>query len=240
MSVFASAPEFIERDNRTRRTYNPVSAEQMEAKHEALLPESLVSGKSILDIGCGIAATGHWVLSRGATAYIGVEPQAEYASTAELLLEKYHPKRSRIYTQSAQEYFSKDNEPADIVCLFGVLHAFTNPLSLLNAIAPHAKQSIVIEELYANHISPNFCGLEFAESEGMNLATQDASLIGRGVRISPKGLAFMLAEVGFVAEEPFKVGMRYGMRAHRTSYEIPRSLADEIGGTQRGPLRHWI
>ena len=87
-NCFETAPEFVDEDNRQFRTHNPVTKEQMRNKHEVLFPEHLIKGKTVLDLGSCLGATGHWCLSHGAAHYTGVEVQKEYAALAAKLLDE--------------------------------------------------------------------------------------------------------------------------------------------------------
>jgi hypothetical protein len=203
MDVFASAPEFLEWDNRQRRVSNPVSKELMEHKHEAMFPAELIAGKSILDLGCALGATGHWCLSQGAASYTGVEGQQEYARKAQELLERYHPGKARIENVAIEDFLAKSTETFDIVSVLGVLYVFTDYYSILKAICAHAKERVVIESQYpfGKHFRPGFTGAQFLDNQDINMADQDASLSGRGTRISPLGLIFLMKDFGFESKE---------------------------------------
>ncbi len=204
MNCFDSAPEFIEEDNRRFRLRNPVSKEQMHNKHAALLPEETVRGKSVLDLGCCLGATGHWCLSQGATHYTGVEFQSGYAEIAEKLLNKYHPEKFSIQQMSIEEWLGQPDKPNfDVVCLLGVLYAFVDYFSILKLAADITKSTMVIESNYFDTLKkrPNFCGVAFVDEQTINLATETSSLVGRGTRISPKGFEWLMKGFGFVSHD---------------------------------------
>ena len=83
---FDDYPAFYQDDNRRNRGFNPTSKAFIEAKFWALLPEALVSGRSILDLGSGNGAAGQWVLTHGAKSYTGVEVQKNYVTQSTQLL----------------------------------------------------------------------------------------------------------------------------------------------------------
>src|SRR5437868_13172354 len=91
-SPFETEPGFYLEDNRNHREFVPVTKETLEAKHESLMPEWLVKGKTVLDLCSCLGATGHWCLSLGAKKYTGVELQPEYLQTSKKLLEKHWTK----------------------------------------------------------------------------------------------------------------------------------------------------
>jgi hypothetical protein len=198
---FAAAPEFIDEDNRRFRHWNPVTKLQMTAKHGTLLPEALVRGKTVLDLGCCLGATGHWCLFHGASHYTGVEFQPEYAEGARRLLNRYHPDKTVIHQTSIEKFLSHPGTaPFDIVCLLGVIYVFTDYYSILKSSAALAKSTIVIEGGHANP-DPEFCGVKFRDKQPVNLATIKGSFSGRGTKISPKGLEWLMEEFGFVSRE---------------------------------------
>ncbi len=48
---------------------------------------------------------------------------------------------------------------------------------------------------------PRFCGVTFIENQTINLATEESSFAGRGTRISPDGMEWLMKEFGFVSHE---------------------------------------
>jgi hypothetical protein len=198
---FDAAPEFIDEDNRRFRTWNPVSKLQSTAKHKTLLPEELVRGKTVLDLGSCMGATGHWCLFHGASHYTGVEYQPEYAEAAQRLLNRYHPGKTTYHQISIEKFLAQPaTRPFDIVCLLGVLYVFTDYYSILKESTALARATIVVEGGHASP-DPEFCGVRFKDNQPVNLATRKGSFIGRGTRISPKGLEWLMQEFGFVSQE---------------------------------------
>lgn len=201
MSCFDDAPEFLDEDNRRFRIKNPVSRTQMLAKHEALLPAETLKEKSILDLGSCLGATGHWCLSQGARHYTGVEVQHTYAEQSRRLLGKYHAGKFTIIEQSVEQWLAQPRtEQFDIVCLLGVIYAFSDYFSILNSSAALSRGIVAIEGLYPKVRNPAaFCGVVFEDSQRINMADKNASVVGRGTRVSPKGLEWLMEEFGFDA-----------------------------------------
>lgn len=218
---FEAAPEFLELDNRRFRPFNPVSFEQMHNKHSALLPEEIVRGKTVLDLGSCLGATGHWCLSMGATHYTGVEVQESYVETARPLFEQYHARKFLLLRTSIEEFLAESNSSYDIVCALGVIYVFTDFYSILKKISSMARETVVIESQFHDYIKlgENFCGVEFRKRQGINLSDENATLIGRGSRLSPKGLSFIMREFGFVSKEgPLKTKP---LQNQLDTYQIP-------------------
>ncbi len=252
MSPFEKAPEFIELDNRRFRARNPVSLEHMHHKHEVLFPRSLVEGKTVLDLGAGISATGHWALQLGATHYTGVEIQTEYFKTAQALLEKHHSGAYTLYQENLEAYLDSHTETFDIVALLGSLHSCTDYFSVLRQVCSVSKRYVVIEELIPRVMrdAPYFSGVEFSETETMNLASEHASVVGSGVRISPEGLIFIMRELGFGAHKRLfphpiqNVDMYNGARPMRYLVRFERapgahSLSHSLASVKKDSVRPW-
>ena len=204
MNCYETAPEFIDEDNRRFRARNPISMQQMHNKHEALLPEEVVHGKSILDLGCCLGATGHWCLSHGATRETGIELQSEYAQIAEKLLNKYHSGKFAIKQMAIEEWLKQPDKPSfDVVCLLGVMYAFVDYYSILKLVASLTGSTLVIESSYFDALKkrPTFCGVAFMDDQPINLASETSSLVGRGTRVSPKGFEWLMKAFGFVSNE---------------------------------------
>jgi len=251
MRPFEIAPEFIEEDNRVRRTRNPVTAEQMHNKHEALLPEEYAKNRRILDLGCGIGASGHWGLSFGAAHYVGVEMQQTYADTARKLLNRYHPEKSTIYNESLDTWLTHNTEHFDVILLLASLHFFTDYYTILRSACARTDILLVEESRPDPRLfHPQTAGVQFLENQTLNLADEDSSAIGRGVKISPTGLAFILKDFGFSYAEmlvPKPITMsrdvyapgneRYLMRFHRDEQHATphRGFAEDLTIHPRKP-----
>ena len=252
MRPFEIAPEFISDDNRVRRTRNPVTAEQMHNKHEALLPKEYVQDRRILDLGCGIGASGHWALSFGAAHYVGVEMQKSYADTARKLLNKYHPEKATIYNESLDTWLTHRAEHFDVVLLLASLHFFTDYYTILKSVCART-DILLVEELRPDPrlFHPETAGVQFLENQTLNLADEDASAIGRGVKITPSGLTFILKDFGFSSAEmlvPRPITMsrdvyapgseRYLMRFYKTASRAT-SLGSSTEDLTSHPRKPW-
>jgi SAM-dependent methyltransferase len=257
-SCFEAAPEFITRDHRRDRSFYPVTIDNMHRKHMVLLPPETLVGKSVLDLGCCLGATGHWALSNGAVRYVGIEAQHEYVEVARELLTKHHGDAAEVVEQSIESWLETNTDVYDIVCLFGVLYAFTDYYSVLVQSASCCRETIAIESVYHDRarLGEDFCGVQFVDDQHINLATGNASLVGRGSRVSPAGLAFVLRDVGFetsgvrvpvppqsgidvYAIEP-KPGSRgrFLIRFDRTGNTRP-ALSDDLRGARTGAIIPW-
>ena len=89
MPIFEKAPEFIEQDVRKWRDYIPINRLSLTTKCEALLPKTLIEGKTVLDLGSCLGAMGHWALSYGAKSYHGVEVQDKFVDQSRILLKRW-------------------------------------------------------------------------------------------------------------------------------------------------------
>lgn len=258
-SPFKKAPEFVDEDNRLRRTFSPISLEQMHNKHEVLFPAEVVEGKRVLDLGCCLGATGHWCLSLGAKSYTGVEVQKEYAEIGQQLMQQYHPGKGEIVRMGIEEFLEHPPQQSyDVIAMLGVIYVFTDYYSVLKKISLLSTETIVIEGLCHNivRLGADFCGVEFTDAQLINLADQDASLIGRGTRISPAGLRWLMEELGFISQEGLlypkqitsipdiynpqhgRPPLRYLLRFMRSKTNAP-ALSRDLQGGRQGLKKLW-
>ncbi|MDQ1344099.1 MAG: tRNA (cmo5U34)-methyltransferase [Patescibacteria group bacterium] len=146
-SPFEKHPAFNEEDHRQFRVWNPVTREVLEKKHRALLPEWLVKGKRVLDLGSCLGATGQWCLHYGALSYTGVETQPEYAEASKNFLSHWED-RAVIVEAPIVDFLKKNVEKFDIVCMFGVLYAFVDYYRILSMASEASNEYVLIETLY--------------------------------------------------------------------------------------------
>jgi hypothetical protein len=193
--LFDDNSPFVERDNRQFRPLLPTTADLLNRRHESMLPAHVVTGKSMLDIGCALAATGKWVLDRGAQAYVGVEPQKDYADIGQELLEVY-PGAS-IVCERGLEFFAGCTEPYDIVGLLGVLHGQYDPLLFIEAACRLAKEYVCIENLGSDADGQAMIP---QQKTWMPAAHIPAGSQGFGWTISPSALTTIMAHFGFAPD----------------------------------------
>ena len=126
MNIFEKYPDFIETDIRKDR-YPPegynVTADRMFYRNSLSLPREKLQGKSVLDLGCCVGASGAWALENGASSYTGVELQSDFVAHANANLQKYFPTHKWTVIESSFENFFKNNiKHFDIILAFGVIY----------------------------------------------------------------------------------------------------------------------
>lgn len=142
---FGDDSDFVVNDPRKDRGTTTVSAESLNKRCSAILPEWLIQGKSILDLGSCLGAFGHWALSNGASHYTGVEFQKQFADTSIELLSKHHQNFTII--NSGIEEFLKTSTKYDIVVACGVIHGVTDVIGLIKLISDASNEYVIIENL---------------------------------------------------------------------------------------------
>ena len=126
-NIFIDYPEFIDQDPRHQRlsagAAYTVDANFQFIRHRVSMPQELVQGKSVLDLGCCIGATGAWSLHNGATRYVGVDIQEKFCNIAHSNLQnRFMDYNWVIKQQSLTDFFKTNTETFDRVVLFGVLY----------------------------------------------------------------------------------------------------------------------
>jgi 2-polyprenyl-3-methyl-5-hydroxy-6-metoxy-1,4-benzoquinol methylase len=147
MNVFEKFPQFIDTDVRTNRPMGyTVSADLMTQRHAALLSKDLVQGRSILDIGCCVGATGAWVLEAGAASYTGIELQHTLSQLAKSNLKQCYPDHSWSVIETSYEDFFRDNaDKYDIIYAGGVIYAGLEYQKFLKECVDRSNHAVVIE-----------------------------------------------------------------------------------------------
>lgn len=159
--MFELQPEFIEQDHRTTRPAgayqkpdaNPgeikvygyaISTEFMNQRHGIMLPPDQIQGKTVLDIGSCLGATGAWCLYHGAAHYTGVEVQQTYVDLSSQLLSKYHSQEKFTIVKQPAEKLTFDHK-FDIIVASGVLYGIFNPFAFIESLTALAREQIIIE-----------------------------------------------------------------------------------------------
>lgn len=126
-NIFLDYPEFIESDPRQLRPNfgggYTIDAEIQYNKHQICLPSDQLKDKTVLDLGCCVAASGAWALASGAQHYVGVELQQKfYQQSVDNLQGRFDSNRWTMYNQGVSEFLEKNTQHFDIVILFGILY----------------------------------------------------------------------------------------------------------------------
>jgi len=155
MNVFEKYPQFISTDPRVNRTgAYAVSAEFMQIRHDCLFAPIDLEGKTVLDLGACVGATGAWVLAHGAKFYCAVEYHKDLTDIAKKNLAIFDLNRWQVINQSVEDLFVSHTQTYDIVIASGLLYAFFEPIPILKNIAKFAN-NIIIESAHPyNHNKP--------------------------------------------------------------------------------------
>ena len=135
IDIFKLQPEWIEDDDRKHRqvivpspeksgpslSYN-INPEFMYHRHRVMLPPELIKGKTILDVGSCMGATGAWCLANGASHYTGIEQLERYVKPSNKLFKKYYQSNQYNIIQTSINKFVS-NKKYDIVVASGMLYA---------------------------------------------------------------------------------------------------------------------
>lgn len=197
MELFTHESPFVELDNRRFRPQLPTSAKSLNDKHSLLLPEHIVKGASVLDLGSCIGATGYWATHYGARRYLGVEHQAGYVDLSRQLLNEFDV--AQIEQSTAEDYLVKTDETFDVVCLLGVAHGVFDPLSLIRNSARRAERYLCFDDMGWETEHPV---LMVDPMTKMPLAGQHAATVGFGWFLSPRAVHMIMGFLGFELDMP--------------------------------------
>ncbi|OQY12173.1 MAG: hypothetical protein B6I31_03625 [Desulfobacteraceae bacterium 4572_19] len=191
-------PGFYELDNRDKRAFAPVTREQLENRHASMFSEWNLSGKTVLDLGSCLGATGQWVLFYGAKTYTGVDAQQFYVTQSRKLLDHYKEK-TNIVQASIDDFLNKNKTQYDMVVMLGVLYGYLDYYKILKAVTSICKETLIIEGIYPfpDKGNPNMPIVEILPNQGMVVANAEESYSASGSRVSPSALEIILKTMGF-------------------------------------------
>lgn len=229
MDVFQKFPQFIDNDIRTGRANPggyPVTYDWMIQRHTALLPQELIHGKSVLDLGCCVGATGAWALELGAASYTGVEIQKKFVDQANQNFQQCFPDSNwNIIESSLENFFKSNTEKYDLVYAGGILYSSLYYQELLANIVAITNYNLVIESKTPGIViegrKQNIKNIdewplvEYSRSVGMVHEEKDNLNIHSAIPSLP-AITLLLEEFGFFQSSDYtnikvnNYGLRYG------------------------------
>ncbi len=210
-SIFDSATEFIDLDNRRLRHKQTTTLESLTNKLLVQLPADLIKDKTILDLGSCLGAAGHHALSYGSSHYTGVELQPYYFDTSIQLLSKYWQEHQySIIQQDVEEFLDiaiAENRKYDYVLAAGIIYGFVNIVSILEKISKVSNKHIMIDTLTV-HVTtddPN-SGIILINNQGMVKGSHASSspdniYSGVGSTIDLRALDMVMSTLNFERKE---------------------------------------
>ena len=177
MNPFTNQLEFISLDPRSQCPGGigfgyQLTPELAFQQHEALLPVNLLDGKTILDLGSCLGASGAWCLSNGAKHYTGVEIQKEFFVKSKKCLQKYYSSEIWEISNSSVENFLKNNKNKyDIIFAGGVLHGLDDVVGSLVALT-NFTDFIVVESMHKTIFHSNFIS-----DQAKQFLSQDSAIV---------------------------------------------------------------
>lgn len=203
MLFFQEFNEFVERDNRQQRPHTPVTAETLTRKHEAMAPRKILEGKTILDLGSCLGASGHWALSNGAISYTGVEFQKDYVELSKELLSKYWTTDQFTIVQTDLENFLQHiDKQFDVVFACGIIYGYLNTHGILKLITNVAKECVIIDTSYPTELTHHRSSIiDVVSIQHMIKSDGQSSYLGLGSRPSPAALHRLMKNLGFENRE---------------------------------------
>lgn len=258
MNAFQRFPQFIDTDIRVNR--RPpfgyvVNYTQMLERHLALLPEKLIAGCSVLDLGCCVAATGAWVLDLGASSYTGVELQKDFVSQArENLSESFSNHNWKIIESSIENFFKTNTEKYDIVYLGGIIYTSLYYQEILKNSAGISNVAVVIEsktpDILKNQSLPKFntdfspiveyvddLGMLHEDSDNLRIRSAVPSLGAVGMILDDLGfdLDFESCKLYGAGELP----SRYGGVFYRKSHQHQTQTTENVYSAPSKKTTPW-
>lgn len=195
LSLFTEDSPFVLRDSRRTRPLLPTTAQGLNHKHDLLLPRHVVDGKTVLDLGCCLGATGYWVVKHGASRYLGLELQDGFAQIGRELLMDIP--QAAVETRDTLAYLEQPDEQFDVVCVLGLVHGLYDPLAVIRQAAACTRTYLCFEDFGPDH--PEAVMLP---DHGMRMpqAGVEGGTRGFGWMISPKAMHSIMDFLGFAPD----------------------------------------
>jgi precorrin-6B methylase 2 len=147
INTFNQRPNFILSDPRQQRPATwqyTVTADLMTTRHELFFHKTDLSHKRVLDLGCCCAATGAWVLDRGAKHYTGVELQDKFVDSSRANLScHYDLEKWDIVHSDVETFLEQCDQSYDVVIMVGVLHCLFDYQKILQKLTSIGKEIII-------------------------------------------------------------------------------------------------
>ncbi len=229
VNVFETQPRWIAEDKRTQRpvvvespgkpggpslSYN-ISPQFMYDRHRVMLPPDFIAGKTILDIGSLLGATGAWCLANGAAGYTGLEPQQDFVDHSNSLFQEYFPQGGWENITESIENFETDRQ-WDIVVASGVLYACFDPFDFVERVSRWSRDVVIFDTVHPfngyrrlypeasdqdrHRVSTMLSIVQPSERIRMNIAALGHSVRVAASIVSPQALHLLMRNQGFEHE----------------------------------------
>lgn len=213
--------QFIDADVRKTRHHLPVTEESVTKKLTAMLPEWLVKGNVILDLGCATGSAGHWCMNTPCRHYTGVELQDNYYQTAKRLLPD-----SEIIQADAIEFMRKTDRQWEVVVAAGLLHGIYDPFEALRLLDKVATDYIVIEnnETVENGVPT----IQFRKTNMVNDEDMSKPYHGYATYVGSSALEFMMNELGWVGDRIYPEKLSSGLDPYHTMTKFQDEIPEHV------------
>ena len=189
---FNQYPEFINLDPRKDREILTVTAESLTKRCQVMLPQELIDGKTILDLGSALGAMGKWSLENSASLYHGVEIQKGYRDKSRELLLEYS-------TVNIFNTIDEVENQYDIVIAAGIIHGVFNIVELLKNICSKSLLYVIIE----SHLIDNneYPSIILREGNMINHSGLDNTFCGMQMVPNRPAIDILMGVNGFILDK---------------------------------------
>lgn len=213
--------QFIESDVRKTRIHLPVNEESVSKKLSAMLPNDIVSGSTILDLGCATGSAGYWCGMNGCKSYTGVELQDNYYQTAKTLLPD-----AEIIQADVIQFLKTTDRKWEVVIAAGIMHGIFNPFQFISLLDKVAAEYIIIEsnETVENDIPT----IHFRKTNMVNDQDMQTPYHGYATYIGSEALKFIMNEYGWTWKRIYPTELSSGIDPYRTKHKHHESLPEHV------------
>jgi len=249
LTLFETANEFVELDNRRLRSRITATTESLTNKLMAQLPPDLIKGKTILDLGSCLGAAGHHALTYSASHYTGVEIQSYCVDTSKKILSKYWDSHQFDIVQKDVEEFLDiaiaKNIKYDYVLAAGIIYGFVNIISILDKISKVSSFHIMIETITV-HVTtddPTTGIILIKNNQGMvkgNSADVYDYYLGLGSKIDLKAMDTIMSSLSFNRTEDLIFPKQISDTHDAYNDNDPEYFKIGLGVDYSAPIRYMV
>lgn len=146
ITTYTKFPQFITTDPRINRSGQAYKVDEffMQDRHDCFFYNYDLTGKTVLDIGCCVGATGAYVLDKGAKFYHGIEYDDILSNqAANNFLNSFDQDQWKIDNDSIENFSKNNNTYYDVVVLSGVIYALFDCIPVLTTLCKNTNTVII-------------------------------------------------------------------------------------------------
>lgn len=212
--------DFINADVRKTREVVPITEESLVNRYQATLPQSLLDGATVLDVGSATGSAGKWCLDNGAKSYTGIELQDNYYQVSKRLLPD-----GEFIQSDAVEYLKTCDRQWEVVIAAGVIHGYFNPFEIIQLLCKVSADTLILESFETPE--PAFPTIHFRPANMVYDSDMSKPFHGITTFVGSQALELIMNEYGFVGERIYPKPITVGNDTYNTNVKLQPNLPEQ-------------